>query len=243
MAKRPLPSSMPRTTRSIKSQWGDVTYQAWGLGDQSILLQALTGDDVDESAQVDALNQILKTCVLEYSRGEVEQMPLFLAEFIVMKIRAISIGEVATITKKCSDDCDGIVHFEFNIDNDLKIIRPENHQFTLSIGDYTFELAYPTLYSSIRFDKNEDLGTTSLKTVCKFIKGFYNEEESFEFSDYTEEEQIEFVKTLGADFQAFVQEKFIKTMPYVGITLDAKCPECGKRHTHEIMGASKLFSI
>lgn len=239
--KKPLPTGIPRTTRTLKTEWGNVVYRAWGLGDQSVLLQALTGD-TDNETRADALSQIMRSGVLEYTGGSVDEMPLFLAELVLLKMRALSIGEEATLHKQCGHCEEGKVTFTFNLE-ELKIQTFEGHQDKLTIGNYTFKFRYPSFRGTLEVGVLENLTNFSEKVVIKFIESVTTEDEVYLMDDYTEEEQIEFVKDLGSDLQVFVFEKFIQLMPCLSIDLNGKCDKCGVEDHQHVKGVSKLFSI
>lgn len=239
--KKPLPSGIPRTTRTLKTPWGDVEYRAWGLGDQSVLLQALTGDTSNE-VRADALSQIMRSGVSSYSKGDVSEMPLFLAELVLLRMRALSIGEEATLYKQCPHCEPGKVEFKFNLE-ELTIQTFEGHKDSLTIGDYTFKFRYPSFRGTLEVGVLETLTNFSERVVVKFIESVCTEDEVYLMDDYTEDEQVEFVKDLGADLQVFVFEKFIQLMPCVTIDLHGVCDKCGEEDHQHVKGASKLFSF
>lgn len=249
--KKPLPTSLPRTSKLRKTKWGDVTYQAWGLGDQSKLLQRIVGEDVAPEERYDALRELLSSCVLSYvvEGKEVNpvEMPVFLSELILVLIRAISIGEEAAFTKNC-DKCVGedgkhaIVNMVTNLE-DSYILETDDHEYTKKVGDYTFELQYPTFRGSLEMSELETLDNISEELASRFIKTVYNDSDAWIMSDYTQAEKNEFMQLLGSDFQTFILKSFVQKMPVTKLKLEGMCPRCGHDHSTEVSGVSKLFSI
>lgn len=256
MSKRPLPTSIPRTQRSIETKWGSVVYQAWGLGDQSVILQAIAGDtdqeDVSEHQRVDALEQILENCVVKFKSNStaqsISESPMFLAEYVLMKLRAISIGEEAEVAKRCSENidgvaCDGRVSFKFNIDKDVVIIEDPDHETSLVMGDYKLNFKYPSIRESLKISEIQALDNISERLSMMFLESIECGEEFWLVSDYTEEEMLAFAKDLGSEVQKFINTKFTATMPHVGVNLKGCCDKCGKQEEFSIKGVSKLFTI
>ena len=238
--KKSLPSSLPRTNKLLKTEWGDVKFQAWGLGDQSKLLLALSGprDKEDTGVLFEALREIMESCVLEYSGGEVLDMPLFLSEMVLVNARAMSIGEIA---KVCNEqECTGNVPMEIDLTK-ATLVSDASSANTYTIGEYTFELRYPSFRGTLEINELTDANELTEDLLRKFIKSVYTESEVWLMKDYTADEQKTFMKLLGADFQVHVMEKFVKNMPYVLVVAEGVCEKCGHEHKQEIKGVSKLF--
>lgn len=244
MAKKPLPNSIPRTTKLIKNEWGVIEYQAWGLGDQSKLLQRL-GDDTPSEERYDALRELLSSCVVSYSHKGKQQnpleMPVFLSELLLLKLRSISIGEEAKFSKKC--DCDGtpVVSLVANLE-DAKILTQDTHKDTWTVGNFTFQLQYPSFRGSIEMSELESLEHISEEMVSRFIKTVYTDDDVWDMCDYTQDEKNVFMKDLGSDFQLFVLDKFISKMPQVVLPVTGTCEKCGKDHSMDLKGIARLFS-
>lgn len=241
--KKSLPSSLPRTNKLLKTEWGDVKFQAWGLGDQSKLLLALSGprDEDNSTVLFEALREIIESCVLEYSGGDVLEMPLFLSEMVLVSARAMSIGEIAKLTKVCNvEDCKGNVPMEIDLSK-AKLVSDGDSDNTYTIGEYTFELRYPSFRGTLEINDLTDATDLTEDLLRKFIKSVYTESEVWVMADYTAAEQKTFMKLLGADFQVHVMNKFVKNMPYVLVVAEGVCEKCGHVHKQDIKGVSKLF--
>ncbi len=242
---KPLPTNIPRTTRTTVTPFGTVKYRAWSLGCQSILLQAMPdeGEEEDIEARNDAITQVLEDCIVSWDGGKVGDMPLFLAELMFIKIRAISNGEEASVARKCSKEgCNGSTVFNFNMD-EIELVVPEDHKSEINVGEFVFKLDYPTLRSAFDVSKmSKDNFTEEL--AAQFIKKISTEDEVWNFkTDYSHSEQLSFVRTLGSEIQTAIIEKFVKTMPFTQLKLYGKCNKCGEPEELVIKGVTKLFQL
>ena len=78
---------LPSTGKKIK-------YRPFVVKEEKVLLLALEGENEDEIKI--AVKDLIKNCVL--SRIKVDELPSFDLEYIFLKIRAASVGEVVNMT-------------------------------------------------------------------------------------------------------------------------------------------------
>lgn len=251
MSKKPLPTSIPRTQKLVKTKWGNITYHAWGLGDQSILLQRLVADEdstVTTEERYDALREIIEKNVVSYTDQTGKaldplEMPVFLSEFLLLKLRAISIGETVDFVRPCGEGeckCERVI-LSTNLD-EATIIENENFQDEFKMGEYTFKLRFPSYRGTLELAELESLENISEEVLSRFIDCVYTEDDAWYMNEYTQEEKNQFMKLLGSDFQLFVLEKYVKNMPKCSMTLKGTCPDCGHEHVLKLdSGVSKLF--
>lgn len=250
MSKKPLPT-LPRTERTLESKWGRVTFRAWGLGDQSLILQAISpAGDTPEEERAQALEQLLRTNIVSIDSKEFKDIadaPIFLAELILMRMRALALGEKATVSRLC-DGCPPEekpqrLDFEFNIDKDIIIEEDDSHKAFIEIGEYRLNLRYPTIASSTSLANVVDAADASVVLTSKFISSVTTEEEYWDFTEYDDEEIREFISRIGSDVQTEIIRKFVSTMPYTKLHLEKTCPKCGKHHSFDVKGVSRLFTV
>lgn len=250
MAKKPLPS-IPRTQRTLDTKWGKIVYRAWGLGDQALILQAISPNgEGDEVERAQALEQLLRSNTVEVKStgfSDVADAPIFVAEILLMRMRALALGEKATVSRMC-DGCPDQEHaerldFEFDINTDIVIEEEEGHQDFIEVAEYRMNLRYPTISSSLSLKDVKDAADASVLLTSKFIRSVENADEFWDFEDYTDEEVEEFVKAIGSDVQTEILRKFVGTMPYTKVHLEKKCPACGKEHSFDVKGVSRLFTV
>ena len=83
---------LPSTGKTVK-------YRPFLVKEEKVLLLALESED--EKQITSAVKDLIKNCVI--SRIKVETLPSFDLEYLFLKIRAASIGEIITLTVTCLD--------------------------------------------------------------------------------------------------------------------------------------------
>ena len=84
---------LPSTGKTVK-------YRPFLVKEEKVLLLAL--ETQDEKEVLNAVKDLIKNCVI--SRIKVDALPSFDLEYLFLKIRAASIGELITLTVTCQDD-------------------------------------------------------------------------------------------------------------------------------------------
>lgn len=250
MAKKPLPS-IPRTQRTLETKWGNITYRAWGLGDQALILQAIspTGEG-DEVERAQALEQLLRSNTVEVKSkvfSDIADAPIFVAEILLMRMRALALGEKATVSRLC-DGCPDQekperLDFEFDINTDIVIEEDPDHQDFIDVRPYRINLRYPTISSSLSLKDVKNAADASVLLTSKFISSVSTVDEVWDFAEYDDDEVKAFVEEIGTDIQTEILRKFVGTMPYTKVHLETTCPSCHKVHSFDVKGVSRLFTV
>lgn len=250
MSKKPLPT-IPRTERTLDTKWGSVTFRSWGLGDQSLILQAVSpSGEGDEEERAQALVQLLRTNTLKTNSklfSDIADAPIFVAELVLMRMRALALGEKATVSRVC-DACPKDaprqrLDFEFDINKDIVIEEDPNHRSHIVVGAYKINLKYPTIKSSLNLQGLTDAANASVILTSKFVSSVETDDEFWDMSDYEDTEVKAFIEDMGSDVQTDILQKFVATMPYTKVHLEKTCPQCGKVHSFDVKGVSRLFTV
>ena len=223
---------LPSTGKKIK-------YRPFVVKEEKVLLLALEGENEDEIKI--AVKDLIKNCVL--SRIKVDELPSFDLEYILLKIRAASVGEVVNMTITCRDD--GKTQVEHNIDlNQLQVTKPEGHSSKIMLNDTTgMIMKYPSMD---RFVENEFLNK-AIKTddvfqfIADSIDQIFDEESVYDSSTTTKKEKLEFVESLTAKQFESIQ-KFYETMPKLQYTFTVTNPNTGVESEYVIEGMQNFFA-
>lgn len=223
---------LPSTGKKIK-------YRPFVVKEEKVLLLALEGENEDEIKI--AVKDLIKNCVL--SRIKVDELPSFDLEYIFLKIRAASVGEVVNMTITCRDD--GKTQVEHNIDlNQLQVTKPEGHSNKIMLNDTTgIIMKYPSMD---RFVENEFLNK-AIKTddvfqfIADSIDQIFDQEEVYDSSTTTKKEKLEFVESLTAKQFESIQ-KFYETMPKLQYTFTITNPNTGVESEYIIEGMQNFFA-
>ena len=239
----PLPKiNTPTYELTLPSNGKKLKYRPFLVREEKILIMALETEDMKQIT--DAVLEILNCCII--TKGvKIEDLPSFDIEYLFLNVRAKSVGEKVEVNLTCPDDNETSVAVNIDLDS-IKVKKDKNHKKVVKLDDnLSLKLKYPTMDNFINnnFESNEDVTDikTTLKLITSCIDIIYNEEESWNGSDSTEKELIEFIEQLNTkQFQAI--ENFFSTMPKLTHSVKIKNPKTEVESTVVLEGLAAFFN-
>lgn len=239
----PLPKiNTPTYELTLPSNGKKVKYRPFLVREEKILIMAMESEDMKQIT--DAIVQILSDCIITKDI-KVESLAVFDIEYLFLNIRGKSVGETIDVNVTCPDD--GKTQVEITIDIDsIKIQKTRGHKNIIKLDDdLSMKLKYPSLQQFIEdnFEVSEmtsEVGQ-SLSMITSCIEMIYNQEESWESTDYTKKELEEFVEQLNTK-QFKEIEKFFTTMPKLSHTIEVKNPNTKVESEVVLEGLASFFS-
>ncbi len=253
-----LPSvSTPKFDLKLPSNGAVVKIRPFLVKEQKLVLHAIEMQDADQLNN--ALDDVLKACT--FGKVDIDALPVFDVEYMIMQIRARSVGDVVEINYVCNNHVDdkllnaealkydpeakevrgeGVCETRIPLKVNLGTLectskgeRPDNRiMFTEKIGVVMRDLPYG-VYKQLSKEKTN--AEVSLKAMAACVEMVINDEEVFTNSDFTEEELIGWIEELtGDDFDKM--DAFIKSMPTMRIELELTCPSCGAKEKVKLEG-------
>ena len=207
-----------------------ISFTPWNNSIQQNILLAKDNEDIDVRLQsyYDALNFCIKNDDID-----VEQLPFFILFDLLIKIKAVSSGEMINLSTPCmADDCGKDIPFEFNL-NTYTIVNQEDHTNSFTIDDIGFTLRYPTI-SEVTKLKGDDL-------LVELLDSCYENDTVYNVHSETIEERKRFIKSLPPTTIEEIQQKFIEKMPMVYKDIDMVCPHCKEKQSRQMRNAIKFF--
>ena len=215
---------LPSTEKVIK-------YRPFLVKEEKVLLTAM--EDGSQTALMNAIKTILKNCV--QGNLDVERLPLFDIEYLFLKLRSKSIGEISEIGLKCTDtECGGVNQISINMD-EIEVTKPEGHNRKIMISDDVgVMMSYPVMKTS---GITEEDGMAIVKDCIEMI---FTEEETHERDSFTSKELDEFIDSMDTKQFAKIKE-FFDTMPKLQHTINYKCEKCGENKEVTLQGLDSFF--
>ena len=232
----------PVYTLTIPSTGKEFKYRPFLVKDEKALLIAQQSED--DVVILDTIKQVVKSCAI--SSIDMETLASFDIEYIFLKLRAISIGEVVDLYFRCDVD-----HGEDNekavslVKVDLTKVEvnkdePNNPKINL-FNDVGVMMKYPTFDTLKKMEEsNSDELDIIFGIVSDCIDYIYTAEEMYPSKDQKKEELIEFLNNLTSEQFGKIQE-FFKTMPVLRANVEYKCPVCGREHKKYLEGLQSFF--
>ena len=201
----------PRYELTLPSSDVQVQFRPFVVKEEKILLMAMETKDNNEI--VTATKDILKACT--YEKLDIESLPMFDIEYLLLQIRSKSVGEVAKFKVICPDDKQTAADVELDLsavqvqvddDHSNKVVIDEERKLGLVLN-------YPSLgITKAGFDVNKENVETMFNVVASCIDHIYEGDKTYPAKDSTKKELITFLE--GFSQQAFIKiRKFFDTMP------------------------------
>ena len=239
----PLPKiNTPTYDLTLPSTGKKIKYRPFLVREEKILIMAMESEDMTEITN--AIVQILSDCILTKD-VKVEQLATFDIEYLFLNVRAKSVGETVDVSITCPDDDETQVEMSINIDT-IKVQKTRGHKNIIKLDDeLSMKLRYPSLEQFVENNFETTEGTSevgqSLSMITSCVDMIYNQEESWEASDYSKKELDEFIEQLNT--KQFKQiEKFFTTMPKLSHTIAVKNPNTGVESEVVLEGLASFFS-
>ena len=223
---------LPSTGKTVK-------YRPFLVKEEKVLLLALESED--EKQVTNAVKDLLKNCVI--SRIKVDQLPSFDLEYLFLKIRAASIGEVVTLNVTCLDDNKTQVEAKINID-EVEVTKPEGHDKQIMFDDKTgIIMRYPSMQQFVEREfLQKDMKTDEVYDfIADSIEQIFDDEEVYDSSTTTKKEFRTFVDSLTTKQFEKIQQ-FYTTCPKLSHKFTVINPKTGKESEYTIEGLQSFFA-
>jgi hypothetical protein len=239
----PLPKiNTPTYEMTLPSTGKKIKYRPFLVREEKILIMAMESENMSEITN--AIVQILSDCIVSKDI-KVESLATFDIEYLFLNVRAKSVGETVDVNITCPDDGETQVEMSIDIDS-IKVQKTRGHKNIIKLDDeLSMKLKYPSLDQFVENNFETEEGASeinqSLSMITSCVEMIYNQEESWEASDYSKKELDEFIEQLNT--KQFKQiEKFFATMPKLSHTIAVKNPETGVESEVVLEGLASFFS-
>lgn len=247
----------PKYELTIPSTGQTAVFRPFLVREEKILLMAMQSED--ERQVTSAVEDIIKSCILT-ADVDVNKLSMFDIEFIFLKIRSKSIGEIIEMRYQCQNEVDVVVRDEdtgqvkevrrqcgttvpMNIDlNAVSVTKDPEHSTQIALAEGVgLMMKYPNLSLARQLQrqgKNTEDITQALDLIAACIQSVYTKEEVI--TEFNHDEIAEWLETLTQ--QQFAQiQKFFDTIPRLKHKLHFECPKCGYEQDITIEGIQNFF--
>jgi len=210
----------PTHTLVLPSSGEEVKYRPFLVKEQKLLLMAQQNEDSKEIA--DAMVQVIDNC----TGLDATKLPTFDVEYVFLKIRGKSVGDIVELNLICPDD--GVTQVPTKVDlNDVDIQISEDHTNEIKItDDVKLIMTYPVLSEAIYNTISSDNVDGVFKMLQTCIGEIHNGDDVFYRIDMKTEEIKDFVESLNTEqFNSLLA--FFETMPKLRHVVEVTNPKTG----------------
>jgi hypothetical protein len=219
-----------------------VSYRPFLVKEEKILLMAMEGED--EKEITNAVKQIINNCIV--SKGiEVEKLPLFDIEYLLLNLRARSMGDIIKTTyvnKSCKEEKCKPIEIEIDVSK-IKIEKDPTHDPKIKLtNDIGIIMKYPDMNMMTKAEliNGELTSSEAFELITQCIDQIYDEETVYSKTDYTPDELKEFIDGFTPD-QFKKIEHFFKTVPKMYKDIEFNCEKCGYKEDIRLEGLAGFF--
>lgn len=222
-----------------------IRFRPFTVKEEKLFLMAMEAGD-DKEATLNTIKQVLNNCIIDDL--DIDSLPTFDLEYLLINLRAKSVGEEITLKYKCNNDvekegttekCGNVVDLTFNI-LEVKPEKQKDHTNKIQINDKLgLVMKYPT-FSLLQNYEGKTEANALIDMIVECVDYIYDEENMYYAKDSTKEELTEFLDSLQSkDLEKI--KVFFDTMPKVSKKIDFKCKKCGYEENVDLEGIQNFF--
>lgn len=200
--------AIPSFETELPSTGEKILYRPFLVKEEKILLIAKQGGERSEILL--AIREILSACILNED-FDVNKITLFDMEYLFIKLRTISVGNIIEFNVMDSTD-NQTYNFEMDLE-DVKIQFPENQEKKIMLDDNLgIVMKYPTMDLSDKLSDVDEVLDFAFETIKNCIDYVFDKDEIYDWKISSEEEKNEFLDSLSQkQYQAIVD--FFQNIP------------------------------
>ena len=189
-----------------------IKYRPFTVREEKILLIAQKSDSNND--QINAVKQIINNCIIDPDDILIDDLASFDIEYIFLKLRAKSVGEMVSISvgPQNRDDLPPM-KIDINID-EIEPTKNETKNEPIDLGDgLSIKMKYPT-FKMLQLVGDGTDQTQFLKLFADCIETLYSGEETYEMKDYSIKEKEEFLDSMSSK-QLGMLQGFFTNLPKI----------------------------
>lgn len=236
----PLPKLVvPEYELTLPSTKETIKYRPFLVKEEKLLLTAMQMGT--EKEMMNAIKTIIKNCTNLKSR--VDDLATFDIEYLFLRIRAKSVGEISKIMVVCPDDEETQVEVEVDLE-EVGINWPENYSNRIELTDTIgLIMKYPSLETFVKLNlTGEEITVDNIFDLAvSCIDQIYEGEEIYDTKTYTKKEILEFLDSMKSDQFVKLQD-FFSRMPKLEHDIEVTNPNTNVTSIVKLEGLGSFFA-
>jgi len=223
----------PEFETTIPSTEKDIKFRPFLVKEEKILFMALQGQDPNEMSN--AVKRVLQNCILT-NDVDVDSLATFDLEYLFLRLRAKSVGEVIELRLKHREgDCKYVHKYDLNLE-DVKVKFDNELDNKVQLSDQVgVVLKYPTVDTVQVTDNDVD---AVMDFVADCVEMVYDSDNVYE--NFSKDEIKQFLESLnGTQFKRV--KDFFNKVPKLSHDIEWECPQCGKKERVHLEGLASFF--
>lgn len=224
----------------IPSNKKSFKYRPYTVKEQKILLMLQDSTDPDEL--LGAFKDLISSCSL--SDINLDKLTYFDLEYIFLRLRSKSVGEISSLRFKCNNNvegkkCNHITQIDINLE-EISVDVPSKIQ-PIKINDNIFiQMKYPNINSTKlleQYNKTREL-THLISAIIEDID--YITDKDSTYDSFSNVELTSFINTLPLNVFADLISFYVNS-PKLTKKIDFKCSKCNHEDIITLSGIDDFF--
>jgi hypothetical protein len=223
--------SVPIYTVKLPSSGKQIRIRPFLVKEEKLLLIAAQTKDINEI--VSATKQVINNCLID-NNVSVDTLPFFDVDYLIVALRAKSIGETIPVKFLCNNVVDGEkCGHSFPVDIDISkasIVKDESIKPEIWLTeDMGVKMKYPKYSVMKTIMSNESDFDRMIRIIGASIDSIFDKTENYSTKEMSREEVHEFIE--GLTKVQFAQlENFVKNFPEFECKVQHQCEKCSFNH-------------
>lgn len=227
----PTLNETPKYELIVPSTGRKLKFRPYLVKEEKVLIMA--AESRDGTQMLNAVMETIKACIEK--NFDVDSLTTFDIEYIFLRLRSKSVGEVSTVNLSCSS-CNETNEHSINLE-EIECTGANKEKFIELDDRITVEMKYPG-YRHIDLNGSEnDMG---FNILANSLSAVITEDERIDVEDETEENIRAFLESMTKE-QFEKISSFLLGMPQVKHTVEFDCKKCGEHNTIELKGLQSFF--
>ena len=227
--------NVPTYELGIPSTKEKMKYRPFLVKEEKILL--LANESQDDTEMINAIKQIITNCT--FGKVDVEDLAMFDLEYMFLRIRSKSVGEIAKLQLLCDDDGETYAEVEVNLD-EVEIDFPKKHTNKIQLTDEIGILMRYPKFNMLRLPGETSETEYIFKMIKECIGQIFEGETIHERADFNDKDLNTFLESLTSEHFKMLQE-FFETMPKLSHQVKFKNPVTKKQNKQTLEGLQSFF--
>ena len=216
-----------------------LQFRPFLVKEEKVLLMAN-----EEGKQIStAIKEVIKACT--FNKWDVDTAPLFDVEYVFLKIRAKSVGEIQKIKLLCPDDKETYAEAEIDL-SEVDVQVDDNHSNKILVDEERnlgVVFKYPNV-EMMDYDFGEE-GKVNMKMIMEMIidcvDHVFEGDKLYPGKDVTRKEMIDFFDSMNPNAFVKIQDFFLD-MPRLRHTVEVENPKTGVKSNVVLQGVRDFFA-
>lgn len=225
----------PTYAVTIPSTQQKVNIKPFTVQEEKLLLMARSSENTDDI--INSVKQIITNCVIEPI--DVDKLSTFDIEYLFIKLRAKSVGEIVDLEYSVPDTSPAeVIKFKVNLDEVEVQYNPDHKNKFFVYDNVGILMRYPSINEVRLIEAGGEQESSVISVLKTCIDKIFDNDTVY--TDFTEQELDEFINSLPIDSIQKIKD-FFDTMPSVVHEVIVKSKK-GKEYKVVLKGINNFFT-